>query len=134
MIEQIAYLALLSAPDLASGASSLAGKMVEGVGHRFASGVYEAISGKLARDTSVLGGAISKAISGQMSSAVDGLQAGATRILSDALRGEGAALASMEELRILRKMAADAQEGRDIGPALAELKQFYTQQAAPSQG
>ncbi|AQH05570.1 hypothetical protein A9R05_41850 (plasmid) [Burkholderia sp. KK1] len=130
MIEQIAYLALLSAPELAGGAVSLAGEMVEGVGRRFAAGIYDEISGKLTRDTSLLGGAISRAISGQMTSAVESIQATAASALSSALRGEGAALASAEELRILRKLAADASDGRDIGPVLTELRQFYASQTA----
>ncbi|HIH2745046.1 TPA: hypothetical protein ACYLN4_000715 [Burkholderia lata] len=130
MIEQIAYLALLSAPELAGGAVSLAGEMVEGVGRRFAAGVYDEISGKLTRDTGLLGGAISRAISGQMTGAVESLQATAASALSSALYGEGAALASAEELRILRKLAADAADGRDIGPVVTELKQFYATQTA----
>lgn len=130
MIEQIAYLALLSAPELASGASSLAGNMVEGVGRRFASGVYEEISGKLTRDAGLFGGTLSKAISGQMAGAVESLQASAASVLSSALQGEGVTLAAVDELRILRKLAADVADGRDIGPTLAELKQFYAKQTA----
>jgi hypothetical protein len=132
MIEQIAYLALLNAPELATGTSSLAGKMVEGVGRRFASGVYDEISDKIARDSGLLGGALSKAIGGQMAGAVESLRVSAASVLSSALQGEGAALASADELRILRKLAADAADGRDISSTLAELKQFYAKQTAGS--
>lgn len=139
MLEQIAYLALLSAPELASvapelanGASSLAGKMVEGVGRRFASGVYDEISKKLTRDTSLLGGTLSRAISGQMTGAVESFHATATSLLSGALEGEGATLASVDELRILRKLAAEVADGRDCGPALDELKRFYAKQMESS--
>lgn len=128
MIEQIAYLALLGMPELASEASAAAGTMIEGVGRRFASGVYIEITEKLARDTGLLGGALSKAIEEQMSGALEGIQTAAASVLSNALDGEKASLASVDELRILRKLAADVADGRDVEPALTELKQFYTKQ------
>lgn len=130
MIEQIAYMALLGAPEIAQGATTLAGQMVEGVGRRFASGVYEEISEKLARDTSFLGAAMARAVESKMTGAVGGLQASAARVLAGALQGEGAALASAEELKLLRQIAAEAAEGRDIAALLARLQQFYTQQTA----
>lgn len=130
MIEQLAYLALLGAPELASGASSLAGKMVEGVGRRFASGVYDEIRENLTRDTSCLGGGLFRAIGGPMTGTVESFHATATSLLSRALESEGATLASADELSLLRQLAAEVADGRDCGPALEELKQFYTRQTA----
>lgn len=130
MIEQITYLALLSAPEIASGASSLAGTMVEAVGRRFASGVYDAVSEKISRDTSSIGNALLGAIGGRINGLAEGLQESAAQALSAALQGEGAALASAEELRLLRKLAADASAGTEVEPVLVELRRFYAQHAA----
>ena len=134
MIEQLAYIALLSAPEIASGATTLAGKMVEGVGRRLASGMYEEVRRKLALDTGRLGQSLFGAVTGQVSGVVDGLQDSASKILKEALQGEGATLASAEELRILRKLAAEAEEGQNLTAVLAELRQFYSAQTNTPQG
>ncbi|MGT2455451.1 hypothetical protein ACU4GI_20345 [Cupriavidus basilensis] len=133
MIEQNEYLAPLSAPELASGAASVAGSVVDGVGRRFAASMCDKVSAKLAQDTGIFSTALFGAIGGQMNVMVEKLQESAGKLLSGALHEEGAALADAEELRVLRKLAADAAEGRDIAPVLAEIRQFYVAQTASAQ-
>lgn len=136
MIEQIAYVALLSAPELASGAASVAGKMadtlVERVGNRFAAGVYDGLREKVSADACLIGNALLGAMSRPLGGLTDGLPETAARALSVALQTEGATLSDIDELRILRKLAADVSDCRDTGPALQELKRFYAEQTACS--
>ncbi|HDR9103541.1 TPA: hypothetical protein QDB04_000261 [Burkholderia vietnamiensis] len=136
MIEQIAYVALLSAPELASGAASVAGKMadtlVERVGNRFATGIYDGLRAKVSGDASLIGNALLGAMSRPLGGLTEELPGMAARVLSGALQTEGATLADIDELRMLRKLAADVSDGRDTGPALQELKRFYAEQPACS--
>jgi hypothetical protein len=130
MIEQVAYMALLSAPELASGAASFAGTMVERVGSRFAAGVYDGFREKVSGDASRLGNTLLGALGRPVTGLTEGLSETAAKVLATALQAEGATLAAEDELRILRKLAADAADGRDTEPALQELKRFYAEQTA----
>lgn len=125
MIGTLIYAAALGAPELADAASSAAGKALEGVGKRLATGLYDEMTARAKQDAGSALGFLTGAISSSLETMADGVQSSIAGRLKEALAGEGVVLIAEEELGLLRGVVSAAAGQGDVAAALAKLTEFH---------
>jgi hypothetical protein len=125
MLGHLAYLAALSAPDIATASAEGAKKLVEETGRRLAAGMIDELSAKLKTSGGPVFGAAIGALGGISSLTVETFKEDMARRCADVLKDEGVAIVAAEELRLLRDLATTAAKGGDLTEGLRNLMAFH---------
>lgn len=129
MIDHLAYLGVLLAPEMASAAADAAGSLVEKTGRRLAAGMADELGGRLSTGGTSLFGAVAGFLERETGATLGQIQARVTSSLTEALEVGKVSLVQTEELSLLRELAVAIAGGSDTAGALSALKAFHERQA-----